>query len=63
MLSGNNQVTLTADDNYITKSIYDPDSEIVKGYNKGLMKSYKDVLKENDIKVILDYLKTLGEKL
>lgn len=62
VLSGNNQVSLTADDNYITKSIYDPDSEIVKGYNKGLMKSYKDVLKENDIKVIIDYLKTPGEK-
>ena len=38
------------------------DTEIVSGYNKGLMKSYKGILSETDLKTIIDYLKTLNEK-
>ena len=38
--------------------------KLLQGYNKGLMKSYKEVIKESDIKIIIDYLKTLaGEKI
>jgi cytochrome c oxidase subunit 2 len=57
--AGNSQITVTADEKYITNSIYDPDSEIVTGFAKGLMKSYKEVLKKEDIVTITDYLKTL----
>lgn len=60
--SGTNQISVTADEKYITKSIYDPDSEIVSGFAKGLMKSYKDVLKTEDIATITDYLKTLSSE-
>lgn len=62
ILTDNSQITVTADEEYIVKSINDPDSEIVKGFNKGLMKSYNDVLNENEIKIITDYLKTLSDK-
>jgi cytochrome c oxidase subunit 2 len=55
------EVTVTADENYIRTSILDPDAEIVSGFNKGLMKSYTELLKEADIKIISDYLKTLNE--
>jgi cytochrome c oxidase subunit 2 len=61
VISGNNQVTVTADESYILNSIYDPNSQVVSGFNKGIMKSYKDLLKEADIKTITDYLKTLNE--
>jgi cytochrome c oxidase subunit 2 len=61
VISGNNQVTVTADESYILNSIYDPNSQVVSGFNKGIMKSYKDLLKEADIKIITDYLKTLNE--
>lgn len=57
--TANGVITVTADENYISSSIYDPDSQIVTGYNKGLMKSYKDILTEADITIINDYLKTL----
>jgi cytochrome c oxidase subunit 2 len=50
-----------ADENYISKSVYEPDSEIVTGFNKGLMKTYKGILSESDLKIITDYLKTLNE--
>jgi cytochrome c oxidase subunit II len=52
--------SITANDEYIKNSIYDPNYEIVAGYNKGLMQSYKNILKESDIQIIIDYLKTLA---
>jgi cytochrome c oxidase subunit 2 len=55
--SGEKEVTV--DDEYIRRSIYEPGAEIVKGFNKGLMISYKDKLKDEDIKSITDYIKTL----
>ena len=57
--SGSVEKSVTANEEYIKNSIYDPGSEIVAGYNKGLMQSYKNVLKETDIQIIIDYLKTL----
>jgi cytochrome c oxidase subunit 2 len=55
-------VTITVDEEYIKKSIYDPNSEIVKGYPRDLMQSYKESLSEDDIAKIIEYLKTLNEK-
>lgn len=48
----------TADDAYITRSIKDPNAEIAKGYPKGLMQSYTNVLKDEDIKNIIEFLKS-----
>lgn len=62
VLSGSSQTTVNAGDEYIIKAIYEPDSEIVKGFNKGLMKSYKEILNEDEIRIITGYLKTLSEK-
>ena len=58
--SANNQGSVKADEKYIQTSIYEPDAQVVSGYIKGLMKSYKEILNENDIKTITDYLKTLN---
>jgi len=54
------QKRIEVDEEYITNSIYNPDDEIVAGYNKGLMQSYRDILNESDIQIITDYLKTLA---
>jgi cytochrome c oxidase subunit 2 len=63
VLTSSGQKRLIADENYIKNSIYNPDDEIVTGYSKGLMQSYRDILKEADIQVITEYLKSLaGEK-
>ncbi len=48
----------TANEAYITKSIKDPNAEIVKGFPKGLMQSYTNILKDEDIKNIIDFLKS-----
>jgi cytochrome c oxidase subunit 2 len=57
---GEKEVEVNAD--YIKRAIVDPNGEIVKGYNKGLMQSYKDVLKAEDIDKIVDYFKKSSEQ-
>ncbi len=56
------EVTLKVDDAYIKRSILDPNVEIVKGYPKGLMQSYKGSLSDSDIEKVIEYLKSLNEK-
>ncbi|MCU0376689.1 MAG: cytochrome c oxidase subunit II [Bacteroidales bacterium] len=58
--SGNTQKTITADDEYLISSIYNPDEQIVEGYSRGLMQSYRGLLNESDISIIAEYLKTLN---
>lgn len=50
---------IKADTSYIRTSILDPDKDIVKGFNKGMMHSYQGVLSNDDIKSIMEYLKTI----
>lgn len=57
-----NDVTVTVDEEYIKKAIYDPNSEIVKGYPRDLMQSYKESVSEDDIFKIIEYLKSINEK-
>lgn len=54
-------VTITVDEDYIKKSIYEPNAEIVKGYPGQLMQSYKGALSEDDIAKIIEYLKYLND--
>jgi len=49
------------DSTYVLNSIYNPNDDIVKGYQKGLMLSYKNELTEDDIGEIIEFMKTLSE--
>jgi len=51
--------TVTVDDAYIKTSVYDPDKDIVVGFPKGVMKTYKGIVTEDDLTRIIDYLKTI----
>lgn len=52
--------TVTADDAYITSSIVNPNLQIVKGYNPGLMpQNYSEILSEEQISYLIEYIKTL----
>jgi cytochrome c oxidase subunit 2 len=62
VMSNNVETRKLADENYITKSIYEPDADIVSGFGKGIMKSYKGIVTEADLKIIIGYLKSLNEK-
>jgi len=58
--TGEKEIEVT--DEYIKRSIYEPNVEVVKGFNKGLMQSYKEKINADDMTKILDYFKTAVEK-
>ncbi|MGE5318224.1 MAG: c-type cytochrome, partial [Chloroflexota bacterium] len=51
--------TVVADEAYIMKSIYEPDADVVEGFRKGQMVSYKGQLNDEQVNQIIEYLKTL----
>jgi cytochrome c oxidase subunit II len=53
---------ILVDDEYIKRSIYEPDVDIVKGYSRGLMLSYKNLIDDQGIEDIIEYLKTISDK-
>lgn len=59
--TGREEHTLSVDEDYIMRSIYDPNADVVKGFNKGLMLSYKGMVSEEEIGLIIEYLKKLNE--
>jgi len=69
-LYGNKRVVITngeereiiADDDYIRRSVWDSDVDLVKGYNKGLMMNYKELVSEKELEDIVSYLKSLNEE-
>jgi len=50
---------VVVDDEYLKTSIYDPDKDLLKGLPKGVMKSYKGLINEEEMNKIIDYLKTI----
>jgi cytochrome c oxidase subunit II len=54
-------VTITVNEEYIKKSILDPNSEVTKGYQRNLMQSYAGSLSNEDLAKIIEYLKSLNE--
>lgn len=59
VITGGQERKVLVDDEYIKKSIYEPNADIVKGFNQGLMISYKETLKEEDVAKIIEFIKGL----
>lgn len=59
VVTGKETRQVTIDEEYIKRSIYDPNADIVEGFSKGLMLTYQGQLSEDDVKNIIEYLKTL----
>lgn len=47
------------DDEYIKRSIYEPDYDVVKGFRKGQMISYKGEITEDQVGLIIEFIKSL----
>jgi cytochrome c oxidase subunit II len=60
VITGGATRQVVADEEYIHTSIFDPNADIVQGYGRGLMLSYKGMLTEEDVESIIEYLKTLN---
>ena len=54
--------TITVDESYLKKSITDPNSQLVKGYAKGLMQSYEKIVSQEDIDLMTQYLLELAKE-
>jgi cytochrome c oxidase subunit 2 len=61
VIRGGQEVTVTVDSAYVKKSIYDPNYEVVKGYQKSLMQPYEKSVSAKDVDKIIEYLQTLEE--
>jgi cytochrome c oxidase subunit 2 len=59
VVTGGEEREITINEDYIKRSIYDPNADVVKGYNQGLMISYKDLISEEEVMQVVEYLKTL----
>ena len=59
VLTDGKERTVKVDEEYLRTSIFDPDKDITKGFQKGIMKSYKGIVKDEEVKKIADYLQTL----
>lgn len=52
-------IEVKADEEYIINSIRNPNSQVVEGFPKGVMIQYKEQISDEEIKQIIDYIKTL----
>ncbi|MEA3460407.1 MAG: cytochrome c oxidase subunit II [Bacteroidota bacterium] len=59
--TGREQHEVIADEEYIKRSIFEPDADIVEGFNRGLMRSYDGMVTEEEVELIIEYLKSLNE--
>src|SRR5690554_528190 len=59
VVTGGSTRQVMADEEYIHRSIFDPNADVVQGFGRGLMLSYKGQLSEEDVDSIIEYLKTL----
>ena len=59
VMTNGTERSVTVDDGYIKSSVYDPDKDIVSGYQKGIMKSYKGIVTEEEMTKIIGYFKSI----
>jgi cytochrome c oxidase subunit 2 len=59
VVTGKETRKVTVDEEYIKRSIYDPNADVVEGFMKGLMITYQGQLSEEDVASITEYLKTV----
>lgn len=53
---------ITVNEEYIKRSILEPQADIVKGFESAQMVSYKGQLSDDEIKEITEYIKSIGDK-
>ena len=46
---------------YIRKSLYEPNAEVVEGFPQGMMPSYEGMISDEELTQIIEYIKSLGD--
>jgi cytochrome c oxidase subunit II len=53
--------SLLVDEDYIRRSVYEPNAEVVKGFTPGLMPAYKDQITETEMANLVAYMKSISK--
>lgn len=61
VVTGRETREIMVDEEYVKRSIFEPDADVVDGFNKGLMLSYDGMVSEEEVELIIEYLKALNE--
>jgi cytochrome c oxidase subunit 2 len=61
VVTGREKREISVDEEYVRRSIYDPNADVADGFGKGLMLSYEGLVSEEEVKLIIEYLKELNE--
>ena len=61
VVTGREKREISVDEEYVRRSIYDPNADVADGFGKGLMLSYEGMVSEEEVKLIIEYLKELNE--
>jgi cytochrome c oxidase subunit 2 len=61
VVTGREEREVNVDAQYVKRSIYDPNADVVKGYGKGLMLSYEGLVSDQEAELIIEYLRSLNE--
>ncbi|MCX6279576.1 MAG: cytochrome c oxidase subunit II [Bacteroidetes bacterium] len=59
VITNGKERTVTVDDEYLRFSVYEPDRDVVVGFQKGIMKTYKGIISDAEMTKVIEYLKTL----
>jgi cytochrome c oxidase subunit 2 len=59
--TGREEREVLVDSAYVRRSIYEPNADVVDGFNQGLMLSYEGLVSEEEVSLIIEYLKALNE--
>jgi cytochrome c oxidase subunit 2 len=59
VISDGKERMITVDDEYLKRSLYEPNADVVKGFNQGLMISFQGKISDDDLQKIIEYFKTL----
>lgn len=62
VIKGGEEKEIIADEDYLIRSILEPNVELVKGFTPGLMPSYINQISDEDIDIIVKYIKSLGDE-
>lgn len=60
VITGGSERVVPYDKEYVTRSIYEPDADIHKGFRPGQMFSYEGEVTPQEIELIIEFLKTLN---
>lgn len=62
VITNGEERNIVVDEEYIIRSIYEPNADVVEGFNPGLMQSYENQITEEEMDKIIEYFKSLSQE-